>query len=379
MKRYVLVIFLLFVLNVVLAAFSTQGMRGLPVSVEGPELAATEDGGAGARNVILVVGDGMGQEHVRATRLYMGRDLTFENFPYSGQMATTSMSGVTDSAAGATAMATGRRVRNGVISMALPGDGAPLATALERRQALGAWTGLVTTSMVNDATPAAFGAHAPSRYDRAQIADYYFTRTRPNVLMGGMDDGVTVEAATAAGYTVATDAEALQALNMDGQTHVAGLFGQGKMTIPATQEDLPTLAQMTTAALDQLEEAPAGFFLLVEQEATDTYSHRNDFEAVVQAVVALDEAVAAAVTWREEQPEGGEETLIVVTADHETGGLLVLGDNGAGVLPDMRWTGGAGHTALPVPIYGSGPGAALIPSVEDITQIATLLTWRLEE
>ncbi len=144
-----------------------------------------------ARNVILFIGDGMGFAQVEAAGMFAtGRPgtLSFETFPFRGSVRTGNAVGeVTDSAAAATAMATGVKVGNGVISMALPGNGAPLETALERFKASGKSTGLVTTTIITHATPAAFGAHEPSRNNYSGIADDYLNDSRPNVLLGGED------------------------------------------------------------------------------------------------------------------------------------------------------------------------------------------------
>jgi alkaline phosphatase len=147
--------------------------------------------------------------------------LTLETLPHTASVSTVNThafdgSGITDSAGAGTALATGTQVDNGVISRALPGDGSDLTTALEVQAARGRRTGLVTAETpISDATPAAFGAHADSRYNPAEIAESYFTQTRPNVLFGQPQLGITAEAAEAAGYTVVTNADELHALDPD--------------------------------------------------------------------------------------------------------------------------------------------------------------------
>lgn len=322
------------------------------------------------RNIIFFLGDGMGPEHIRATTMFLGRDLVFESFPYHSMMTTDSTDGLTDSAAGATAMATGHRVGNGVISMAIPGNGEELPTVLEMWQEEGASVGLLTTSAVNDASPAAFGAHEPTRDNKVEIAKDYFQDSRPNVLMGAADDGVSESMAEASGYTVVVDATEMLALDASSETHVAGLFGEDKMPpIEHGRRELPSMAQMTETALDLLDDDADGFFLFIEQEGTDSYSHGNDLELMVNAVIELEEAVNVALDWAGEEGD----TLIVVTSDHETGGLEIRKDNGVGELPDVSWTAGSRHTELPVPIYARGPRAAWAPLVEDITQVFTML------
>jgi len=329
-------------------------------------------GGKTPHNVILFVGDGMGTGHLAAAGAYRnGRPgrLVFERFPHHARVTTTNLSGaVTDSAAAATAMATCVKTLNGVISVALPGDGQPLPTVLEAFQSLGKRTGLVTTSTLTDATPAAFGAHAVDRGDDAGIADHYLSKTRPHVLLGGGSPALAPQAAAAAGYTVVQDLAGLLAVDPAAE-RVAGLFGDGPM--PSAEDGLgalPSLADMTRAALAALEPHPNGFFLLVEEEGTDTFAHLNDLRRTVRAVLELDDAVEVARAWAERR----RDTLVVVTADHETGGLTDVRDKGAGRLPAARWTT-PNHTDRRVPIFAAGPTAERVVGSLDNTGLAPLL------
>ena len=191
---------------------------------------------ASPRNIILLIGDGMGFEQVKAAGMFAkGKPgtLFFESFKSKGEVTTHSANAdVSDSAATATAMATGRKVNNGVISVALPGDRRPFSTVLEHFKSEGKSTGLVTTAYLTHATPAAFGAHAESRNDYQKIARDYLNASRPNVLFGGMEPtgrGVTPGAARAAGYLVVTLRKGMESLTPAQGTHVAGFFGMGNM------------------------------------------------------------------------------------------------------------------------------------------------------
>ena len=240
--------------------------------------------GAPPKNVIFLIGDGMGFEQVRAAGMYLNGvegTLSFEYLPYQGQVTTYSAdSSVTDSAAAATAMATGTKVDNGVISMAIPGDGSELETLLEYFRDQGKSTGLVTTTYITHATPAAFGAHEPSRGNTAQIASDYLNQTRPNVLFGGGANGIDPSSAQNAGYTVVTDALEMFDLDTTMENMVSGQFGSGYMPYELDGlGDLPHLSEMTVTALDILDNDPDGFFLMVEGGRIDHAGHANDISA----------------------------------------------------------------------------------------------------
>lgn len=326
--------------------------------------------GGSARNVILCIGDGMGAEQVRAAGCFAGAPLSFESFPVRSDMATFSAnSKVTDSAAAATAMAAGEKANNGVVSIALPGDEAELETLLERFQRSGKRVGLVTTTYITHATPACFGAHEPKRSNLAEIAEDYMNQARPNVLLGGGGKGMSPEAARSAGYTVVTDRAGLKGLDLSAETHISGQFGEGNL--PYTYDgtgDLPGLAEMTTAALGLLEKDSDGFFLMVEGGRIDHSGHANDLSRNLHETLAFDEAVRAIAAWAEDR----DDTLVVVTADHETGGLNVVKDLGKGHEPEVTWST-KGHTAVLVPVYAAGCQAGLFEAVTNNTQIHHVL------
>jgi len=319
------------------------------------------------RNVILCIGDGMGPEQVKAARLYAGTNLFFESFPYRTIMETASASStVTDSAAGATAMATGIRVNNGVISLKLPGDGSELETLLEYFKGKGKSTGLVATAYITHATPAAFGAHETSRYNTNEIADDYLNQTKPNVLFGGGGNGMVASNAIAAGYTVVTDTNELFALDTDVETFVSGQFGSGVLPyeVRGVHGNLPHLHQMVQVALDILDNDPDGFFLMIEGSAIDLAGHGNYLAGNIHETIEFANSVKTVADWMGDR----QDTLLLVTADHETGGLVVTNDNGAGNYPDVTWST-TGHTDTPVPVYGIGLNANLVTNVVANTNI----------
>jgi alkaline phosphatase len=342
-------------------------------------------GGAGLvqaapRNVIIFIGDGMGPEQVKTGGIYIygaAGSLSFESFPYQGQLTTYQYGGgITDSAAAATALATGYKVNGGVISMAYPGyppdypEGSELLTLLEYLKAHGKSTGLVSTAYITDATPAGFGAHEPSRSNYSQIAGDYLNQTHPNVLFGGGANGMSRSSAEAAGYTVVEDKAGMLALDTESVTRVSGQFGS--TDLPYEYDglgNLPHLSEMTTTALNILDNDPDGFFLMVEGGRIDDACHSNDLVRTIPEVNELADSVQAAIDWA----AGRSDTLIIVAADHETGGLTVLSNNGAGNYPDVSWSD-TGHTAANVPVYAWGVNAGFVSRVMDNTDIFGVVT-----
>ncbi|MBI9107182.1 MAG: alkaline phosphatase [Spirochaetales bacterium] len=323
-------------------------------------------------SVILMIGDGMGFEQIKAADYYFygeeGR-LSFESFPVKGSVTTYSADNdITDSAAAATAMATGQKVNNGVISKAIPGDGSNLVTLLKRAQQDGKSTGIVTTTMVTHATPAAFASHNLSRNNYAEIAADIFTVTKPNVVMGGggPSAGIVTADVNSAGYNIAQNSTELRGLT--GEL-ACGFFGDGHM--PYEYDglgDYPHLNQMAVKALDLLDTSPAGFFLMIEGGRIDHACHSNDLVRAVYEVKEFSDTVQVVLDWMGSR----DDVLLIVTADHETGGLSVTSNNGVDVLPTVTWSTDY-HTAADVPLYAFGAGSELFSGKMDNTDIYDLI------
>jgi alkaline phosphatase len=265
-------------------------------------------------------------------------------------------------------MATGVKVNNSVISMAVPGDGGPLETILEHFKARGKATGLVTTSIVSHATPAAFGAHEPTRANYSRIVADYLRDARPEVLFGGAKY-ITEQMALDAGYLVVNDRAEMQALDTEALSRVSGQFGGDHMPYEYRGLGaLPHLSEMTGTALNILDNDPDGFFLMVEGARIDHAGHVNDITRTVAEMAEFHRAVEAALAWSASNPD----TLIIVTADHETGGLSVLSAGGIGNAPTVTWST-TGHTGTNVPVYGRGPNAERVVDPMDNTGIYSIM------
>ena len=327
--------------------------------------------GATAPMVVLIIGDGMGFEQVRAGRAYLGEPLAFESMPVQGELTTYSAdNSVTDSAAAGTALATGSKVNNGVISMALPGDGSDLQTLLEYFKDRGYLTGLVTTTYMSHATPAAFGAHAANRSLEDDIAGDYLNRSRPNVLFGGGGNGLSLNAASAAGYAVVTNRQQLLTVSPLRTWLISGQFASTHL--PYEYDglgDLPHLHDMAEHALSLLDRPEVhGVFLMIEGGKIDHAAHNNDLARLTAEVLELSRTVAAVRQWA----SGRSNTLLIVTADHETGGLQLVQDNGPGQYPSVTWTGGS-HTGSNVPLWAEGYGARLFQGILNNTDVPQLI------
>ncbi len=302
--------------------------------------------------VILFIGDGMGVNHVASAGVYgygVNGGTAMESLPYHGRLRTASRSGVTDSAAAATAMSSGVKTYNG--RLGLDSDGVQVQNIREYARGLGMSTGLVSSDALTGATPAAFAAHIEDRASSADIAAQ-IAAIPPDVLFGGgrMSMDAALAALNAQRLSTRTD---LLAWVDDGRP-VFGLFADG--TFPFVVDavpDTPSLAEVTAAAIDKLTADPDGFFLMVEGARIDHASHANDERAVFPEILDFDNAVQTAIAWSANYPDA----TIIVTADHECGGMWFSG-GALGVAPDASWRWGM-HSNADVAVFAAGPQAAV--------------------
>ena len=299
------------------------------------------DNPAEYKNVILFIGDGMGENHLKAALADDPAPLIMETMPVRGQSKTNSWPGFlpTDSAAGGTALACGVRVIfNEIAVFALD----PLqwvatpATLSEIAIESGRLAGVVTTDSTSGATPATFSAHTASRNSESKISDGQLTSDL-TLIWGGGSASVTQAKAEANGFEYVTTRTEMLALDEGGRSFAQ--FSGGDLGSVANPAVTPTLEEMTVTAIDLLDDDPDGFFLMVEAAHIDKYSHGGDMPNAIKHVRELDKAVAAALAYAAAHPD----TLILVTADHETGGVKLK--NGAYVFTFSE------HTMANVPVF----------------------------
>ncbi|QZT36580.1 alkaline phosphatase [Halosquirtibacter xylanolyticus] len=310
------------------------------------------------KKIILLIGDGMGTEEVKAANMFQGAPLSFENMPYKGYATTHCYNKkITDSAASGTALATGRKTNYQTVAMDINGNN--LTTVLEYHKQQGKSTGLVTTTFLTHATPASFASHQIKRNRYTQIAQDMLS-IKPNVLMGG-SKYIKRTNAISAGYRVAyTIPEFKKPIQIDQNPHYAVLWPTNNhMPYEADYANrtypYAHLSDMAIKAVEILNQDPDGFFLMVEGGKIDHAGHQNNIKRNVYETIEFSNTVAKILAWAKTE----EDVLILVTADHETGSLLVKKDNGKGKLPTVVW-GTGGHSFLPVGVYGYGEQAKSI-------------------
>lgn len=286
------------------------------------------------KNIIMVVGDGMGPTYTTAYRYFKDDPATpkVENTVFDrhlvGMSSTypdTHHSYVTDSAASATALSTANKTYNGAIGVDM--DKNPLETVLERAKSLGKKTGIVVTSQINHATPASYLAHNESRQNYNEIADSYIDGgIKADVYLGGgwkyfiRDDRNLVNEFQDNGFTYVDSYQALETTTTDKP--LFGLFDKKGLPWALDDTNKHRLSTMTKTATQHLENKK-GYFLLIEASQIDWGGHANDIAAAMGEMDDLAKTLEYLETYVKSHPD----TLVVVTADHSTGGVT-LGAHG---------------------------------------------------
>lgn len=368
------------------------------------------------RNVILFIGDGMGtaqRDAIRLATVGLQGNLAMDSMPYVGLIHTSSTLPITDSAASATAYASGIKTYNGAIGM--NADKKSVQTIMEYAKEAGKSTGVVTTSQITDATGAAFGAHVEDRSKQSDIALQLITKSKVDVLLGGGEDfwypagnpgkfpdepaedpsekskgtqGNLVDKAKQLGYSYVTNKTDMQKAK-GGK--LLGLFANEEMfqQNPEGEGDIynpvVSLPEMTKKALDTLSTNKKGFFLMVEEEGTDEFAHQNNAKMTIKAGQELDKSVQVAKDFVKKNPD----TLVLVLADHETGGFSIEAvdaddESGDGISKEdgpfaianskfnfvVDWTT-SGHTGVDIPITAMGKNAQLFTGIYENSEVFT--------
>ncbi len=317
-------------------------------------------------NVILFIGDGMGMAQVYAAYTANHGFLNMFRCPYTGFSLTYPDSGyITDSGAGATAIACGVKTYNGAIGMNK--DSLPCKTILEWAEDKGLSTGLVATSTITHATPASFIAHQKSRDDYEAIA-LDFLKTDIDVFIGGGSDHFMkrsdsinlLQQLKQKGYNVYLKPKSMQEV----QGGKAAVFTADMHNPPVNEGRGSMLPDATEAAIRLLSKNPKGFFLMVEGSQIDWGGHSNDADYLVSEIIDLDHAIGKAFEFAEKNAN----TLIIITADHETGGMAVTEGNISEGTYQIKFTS-INHTGIMVPVFAYGPGAENFTGVFENTAL----------
>lgn len=317
------------------------------------------------KNIILLIGDGMGLSEVSAAIYYKDGIPNFERFSTIGLSKTSSFSDlVTDSAAGATVFSTGVKTYNGAIGV--NHDTIPVPTIVEQLSNRGVSTGIISTSSIQHATPASFYAHVKHRNMYEEITEFAPNSGVDFFAGGGLKffnqrkDGkdLLVEMKNN-GYDVFTD-------------KLPPAPSENKELIVLAEDAMPKMSdgrgdflpKATKLALEKLSKNEKGFFLMVEGSQIDWGGHDNDADYLIAELLDFDKAVGVAVDFAKENGE----TLVIVTADHETGGFTLAADGSDynKIKPVFSTTG---HSATMVPVFAEGPGAILFGGVYESISI----------
>lgn len=313
------------------------------------------------KNVIMLIGDGMGVAHVFAGLTANGGHLFLENFKQVGFSKTQSSNNyITDSAAGGTALSSGYKTYNGAIGV--NPDTIPQKTVLEMAEAKGLATGLVSTSAITHATPASYIAHQGSRGSYEDIAAD-FLKTDINVFIGGgykhfaerKDKRDLTKELQAKGYQVLRNMDDIYKVKSG---KLAGLTADEHNDVyPKRKMDLPLSTQ---TALNILAQNKKGFFIMIEGSQIDWGAHQNNTVYVVNEMLDFDRTVGKALEFASKDGE----TLIIVTADHETGGMALMDGNMKTGMVRAAFSSPE-HTAVMVPVFAYGPGAEQFSGIQE--------------
>ncbi len=322
------------------------------------------------KNIILMIGDGMGLTQITAGMYINGNKLNLEAFRCIGlHKSYASDDLVTDSAAGATAFASGVKTYNGAVGM--DSEGRPVKTIMEEAEEHGLSTGMVVTSSIVHATPACFYAHQKLRSYKEQIAldllnldvDFFVGGGKKYFDRRNLDDADLIKELQAKGYYIS---DFFQKDFSDLTINPKKKFGY----FTADDEPIPFmqgrdyLVEATKAATNFLSKHDdKGFFLMIEGSQIDWGGHANNSDYIISEMIEFDKAIGKVLEFAIKD----EQTLVIVTADHETGGYAINpGSKMDSIVPAFTTDK---HTAALIPVFAYGPGAELFRGIYENTAI----------
>lgn len=318
------------------------------------------------KNIIFMVGDGMGPAQVYAGMIVNGNKLNLERVKVCGfHKSYSSDNIITDSAAGATAFSTGNKTYNGAVGVNK--DTVPQETILETAEKKGFNSSIVVTCSMGHATPASFYSHVPKRKAFEDIATYFVTSEVDFAVGGGMkyyaerkDGRNLIEELEKQGYTVYDNSE--DVAKVDQLRSVVFIAEEEPDSALGARGDV--LVRSTDKAIELLSADEKPFFMLVEGSQIDWGGHANSTSYITSEVIDFDKAVGAALDFAEKDGN----TLVIITADHETGGFAINGGSVEEKRVETAFTT-THHTGVMIPVYAFGPGAEEFGGIYENTAI----------
>jgi alkaline phosphatase len=335
------------------------------VKVSDNTITRTSNENNSPKNIIFLIGDGMGLSHVSVGLYYKEGSSNFERFPVIGLIKTSSDSHViTDSGAAATALSSGVKTFNHAIGVNK--DSIPIETVLEALSKKNMKTGIVATKSVTNATPASFFAHVSSRYDYEKIAEFLPPSNIDFVVGGGLkyfnkrkDNKNLINDILENGYTLDT-------LNLPRSVL------ENKHMILLAEKDMPFidegrgdfLLNATELGIEKLSQDQRNFFLMIESSLIDTAAHDLKVETMMAEQLEFDQVVGKVLDFAIKNGE----TLVIVTGDHETGDFALSMDGGDyGKIKPTIYS--EDHSATMIPVFAYGPGSEIFSGVYENTEI----------
>ena len=344
------------------------------------------------KNIILLISDGMSLTQVSTYRLLKGgpnERIAVDKFPVSGIVLTHSENAiVTDSASSATAFSTGRKTNNGALG--LDEDNKILENFTEIIDRYGYVSSLISTSEITHATPAAYASHVDLRWKTDEISLQMMESNVMTILGGGRHfflpedlggkrtDGLNLLEQMESSRMVMTEKKELDSFDHSDLGKVVGLFADEALRDKEKPENHvfePSSSEMLNFAINRSEKfnenGCKGFFIMLEGSQVDWAGHANDLNYLKREMQDFDEAVELALDYATQNPD----TLVIATADHETGGLLIESSSPTDyTAPEVKFSFNTGigygsHTGVPVPVYAYGPGSENFTGTLDNTDI----------